>query len=63
MKQSHGRLLQWSTQLSLTRRVCTMQPQNCGRKAVDRDAIGFFHALIPALLVSLLLWFLLLLLF
>jgi hypothetical protein len=63
MKQSHGRLLQWSTQLSLTRWVCTMQPQNCRRKAVDRDAIGFFHALIPALLVSLLLWFLLLLLF
>ena len=61
MKQSYSRLPQWSVQLSLTRRVCTTQSKNRGHEAVDRDALGFFYALIPALLVSFLLWFLLLL--
>ena len=61
IKQSHSPLLQCSTQLLLTRGGCTTQSNNCSRGSVDHDAIGLFHALIPALLVSLLLWCLLLL--
>lgn len=61
MRQSHSRLLQWSARLPLIRWVCAPQPKKGDRRVPDHDAIGFFHALIPALLVSLLLWGLLLL--
>ena len=59
MKQSHSRLLQWSTQLSPKPYGRTTRPKNCSRGSMDHEAIGLFHALIPALLASLLLWSLL----
>ena len=62
MKQSHSRLLQWSAQLPLIRRVCRPQSKQGDLRSVDHGSIGFFHALLPALLLSLLLWGLLLLL-
>ena len=62
MKPSHSRLLQWATQRSPARRGCATRPQNGRRRPVDHDALGVFHALIPALLVALLLWWCLLLL-
>ena len=61
MKRSHSRLLHWPAQLPLIRRMCPTQSSEDGRRAVDHHAIGFFQALIPALLISLLLWGLLLL--
>lgn len=61
VKRSHSRLLQWPAQLPLIRRVCSTQSSEDGRRTVDHHAIGFFHALLPALLISLLLWGLLLL--
>lgn len=62
MKPSHSRLWQWSSQRWSARRGCAARLQNCRRRPADHDALGFFHALIPALLAALLLWCLLLLL-
>ncbi|MGD9507043.1 MAG: hypothetical protein AB7I59_00480 [Geminicoccaceae bacterium] len=62
MRQSQSRLLQWSARLPLIRRACTPQSRKVDRQTADHEAFGFFHALIPALLLSLLLWGLLLLL-
>ena len=62
MKQSHSRLLRWYAQLPFIRWMCTPQVKQGDLRRVDHGAIGFFHALVPALLISLLLWGLLFLL-
>jgi len=61
MKQLHGRLRQWSTHLPIIRRSRVARTEKGDQRRVDHDGLGFFHALIPALLLSLLLWCLLLL--